>query len=125
MLLLDTNIFLEILMGQNKAITCKKFIAGNANNLIVSDYTIHSIGIILFKLARPDDFKTFLDDIRPTIKVASVPVVDLEQAIDASKVYGLDFDDAYQVAVAKANSTKIVSMDQHFSKVKDIDVIFL
>nr|MDO8119102.1 PIN domain-containing protein [Candidatus Sigynarchaeota archaeon] len=125
MFLLDTNIFLEILLGQAKAASCKKFMIDNASNLIVSDYTIHSIGIALFKLARPADFKTFLDDIRPAFNIRTVPTTHLEEVIDANKLYGLDFDDAYQVAVAKATGASIVTMDQHFSRVKNIPVIFL
>ncbi|MEX2681364.1 MAG: type II toxin-antitoxin system VapC family toxin [Candidatus Sigynarchaeota archaeon] len=125
MFLLDTNVFLEILLGQTKAASCKKFIIDNEGDLIISDYTIHSIGIILFKSARQADFKTFLDDVRPAFTIATVPATHLEEVIDASKIYGLDFDDAYQVVVAKASGASIVTMDQHFSKVKNIPVIFL
>ncbi len=125
MFLLDTNVFLEILLGQTKASSCKRFMIDNAGDLVVSDYTIHSIGIALFKLARPADFKSFLDDVRPAFTIATVPAAHLEDVIDASKMYGLDFDDAYQVAVAKTSGASIVTMDQHFSKVKNIPVIFL
>ncbi len=125
MYLIDTNIFLEIMLGQANASACKKFIEDNEQDLAISDYTVHSIGIILFKAGKHGDFITFLNDIQPSIKTMSVPIKEMEKVLDASKALGLDFDDAYQVTIAKANGMKIVTMDKHFAKVKNLDIVFL
>ncbi len=49
MYLLDTNIFLEILLGQEKKDECKKFLIANEDNIFISDFSLHSIGVILFR----------------------------------------------------------------------------
>ena len=48
MYLIDTNIFLEVLLTQEKKETCKKFLDENIKNLYISDFSLHSIGVILF-----------------------------------------------------------------------------
>jgi PIN domain nuclease of toxin-antitoxin system len=47
--LFDTNIFLEILPGQEKKETCKKILADYKRTIFLSDFSVHSIGVILFK----------------------------------------------------------------------------
>lgn len=47
MYLIDTNIFLEILLNQDKKEICKNFLSENFNLLHISDFSIHSIGVIL------------------------------------------------------------------------------
>jgi hypothetical protein len=39
--LIDTNIFLEILLGQDKKESCKSFIANNFGRLHLSDFSPH------------------------------------------------------------------------------------
>jgi len=45
--LLDTNIFLEILLGQDKKEVCKKFLETHIGEIFISDFSLHSIGVIL------------------------------------------------------------------------------
>jgi uncharacterized protein len=47
--LFDTNIFLEILLDQNKKDKSKKIISENIDELFISDFSLHSIGVILIK----------------------------------------------------------------------------
>jgi predicted nucleic acid-binding protein len=42
--LFDTNIFLEILLGQEKKETCKELLNNNIGNIFISDFSLHSIG---------------------------------------------------------------------------------
>jgi predicted nucleic acid-binding protein len=49
MFLVDTNIFLEILLTQDKKAICKKFLDKNIGNLHITDFSLHSIGVILFR----------------------------------------------------------------------------
>jgi predicted nucleic acid-binding protein len=49
MYLADTNIFLEILLKQDKSVICKAFLYKNIDSIHISDFTLHSIGVILFK----------------------------------------------------------------------------
>lgn len=43
MFLIDTNIFLEILLAQNKKEICKDFLNFNIGKLYITDFSLHSI----------------------------------------------------------------------------------
>jgi predicted nucleic acid-binding protein len=47
MYLLDTNILLEILLQQEKSSECEHFMNNNLGAIAISDFTLHSIGVIL------------------------------------------------------------------------------
>jgi len=49
MFLVDTNVFLEILLSQEKEETCKSFLDDNIGKLHVTDFSLHSIGVIPFR----------------------------------------------------------------------------
>ena len=65
MFLLDTNIFLEIFLKQNKERDCKKFLTNNVEYLHITDFSFHSIGVILFKYNLEDVFQKFIEDVLP------------------------------------------------------------
>ena len=48
MYLIDTNVFLEVLLAQEKKQICKDFLKVNIEKLNISDFSLHSIGVILF-----------------------------------------------------------------------------
>ncbi|MHA1721993.1 MAG: type II toxin-antitoxin system VapC family toxin [Candidatus Baldrarchaeia archaeon] len=126
MYLIDTNIFLEILLEQEKKEKCKKFLNENIENLCISDFSLHSIGVILFRNNKEEVFKNFVDDIIPNIEIVTLPKNSYKDLPKVKKMLGLDFDDAYQYKTAEQHSLRIVTMDKDFEKVKDkITVIFL
>jgi predicted nucleic acid-binding protein len=45
MFLIDTNIFLEILLAQEKSELCKSFLTDNIRDLNMSDFSLHSIAL--------------------------------------------------------------------------------
>lgn len=66
MYLIDTNIFLEILLDQDNANKCLKFFEKiNRQNQIclVTSYTLHSIETILSRMGRLTILTNFLKDI--------------------------------------------------------------
>ncbi len=123
MYLIDTNIYLEILLGQACKEECKDFLSDNANNLYLSDFSLHSIGVILFRYDKKAEFQEFYNDIYPTVKIITLNYYN--SLFNNSLKYKLDFDDLYQYCVAKENGLKIVTMDRDFKKVDDIDVLFI
>ncbi len=125
MYLLDTNILLEILLDQEKKEVCKQFIVENADNLNISDFSLFSIAIVLFKGKAYNDYSKFLNTVTETMDIRTMPIDAHGQIIETSLLMNLDFDDAYQYNVAKFFGFKIVTMDKDFKKVKDIEVIFL
>jgi hypothetical protein len=62
--LIDTNIFLEVLLSQEKKDVCKKILDANIGNQYLSDFSLHSIGVILFKMDK--DFNRVRDKIKIT-----------------------------------------------------------
>lgn len=118
-LLIDTNIFLEILLNQNRAEEAKEFLRkGTQHEFFVSDFALHSIGLILLRQHKPDVFRDFLSDliINAGINQLSLSADELEEVITPARSYKLDFDDAYQYALAERYGLLIVSFDNDFDR---------
>ena len=122
MFLLDTNIFLEILLKQGKEEDCKKFLNDNIGKLYITDFTLHSIGVILFRYGKEDVFQKFIEDILQNVKLLSLPASEYSRVVSVKKKFNLDFDDAYQYSVARYYKLHIVTMDEDF---EGADVLFL
>lgn len=125
MYLLDTNIFLEILLKQEKSPHCKKFLINNYEYIHISDFSLHSIGVILFHYNKSKIFKSFIEDIISKVRVLHLPISYYKQISSLSTKSKLDFDDLYQYCIAKFYKLQIVTMDLDFKEVKDLEVLFL
>ena len=125
MYLVDTNIFLEILLRQAKSQDCKDFLINNVGELSFTDFSLHSIGVILFRQREDDLFLKFLDDMLPKIHLVTLPKNQYKQLIRNRKKHKLDFDDAYQLSVCKSYGLKLVTMDEDFKDITEIDILFL
>ncbi|MDI6815526.1 MAG: PIN domain-containing protein, partial [Dehalococcoidales bacterium] len=97
----------------------------NVGNTSISDFSLHSIGINLFKDGKEDIFQKFVEDVIPNTKLLSLPMELYKEVINARKGLNLDFDDGYQYSIAKYNGLKVVTMDRHFETIKDVDILFL
>ncbi|MFA4853113.1 MAG: PIN domain-containing protein [Bacteroidales bacterium] len=117
--LFDTNIFLEILLDQDKKNKAKKIISDNIGELFISDFSLHSIGVILIKQKKFQIFNNFLSDIIPSATILSLPKDKYSDLNLFAEKYSLDFDDSYQVIIAKENNLDVLTMDKDFNKVKD------
>lgn len=125
MFLIDTNIFLEILLKQEMAESCKKFLEEHTGELGFTDFSLHSIGVILFRQEEKQLFLKFISDTVPRIHLISLPKDQYKEVISHANTHRLDFDDAYQYTVCKHYGFQLATMDQHFKAVKDIEVVFL
>ncbi|WP_304511922.1 type II toxin-antitoxin system VapC family toxin [Desulfobacula sp.] len=125
MFLADTNIFLEILLGQDKKEECKRFLINNIGNLSITDFSLHSIGVILFRYNKEDIFQKFVKDVMPDIRLLSLPMELYKGVVNVRKNLNLDFDDAYQYNAAKYYGLQVVTMDKDFEKIKDVEILFL
>jgi predicted nucleic acid-binding protein len=123
--LVDTNVFLEILLSQDKKEHCKMFLNDNIGILNVTDFSFHSIGVILFRYAKEDIFQKFIEDVIPNIQLVSLPIKLYMEVINAKRNLNLDFDDAYQYSTAKYYELTVATMDKDFKKIKDVDILFL
>ncbi|MFH0812776.1 MAG: PIN domain-containing protein [Pseudomonadota bacterium] len=125
MFLVDTNVFLEILLGQDKKEGCKKFLDNNIGNINMTDFSLHSVGVILFRYGKEDIFRKFVEDVIPNTKLLSSPMELYREVVNVRKSLNLDFDDAYQYNVARYYELKVVTMDRDFERIKDKDVEIL
>lgn len=118
-LLIDTNVFLEIILEQQKADEAKTLLSHAADHeFFVSDYSLHSIGLLFFRRKQHDVFQSFLRDltVNAGVALASLPTSDMQAVIDAAKKYNLDFDDAYQYVAAAKYGLTLVSFDSDFDR---------
>ncbi len=125
MYLIDTNIFLEVLLKQEHSNKCKTFLDENIGTLSISDFSIHSIGIILFNYKEENIFFRFIEDIVSNVNTLSLPTEYYKNVIETRKEYFLDFDDSYQFNLAKVNNLSLVTLDKDFKKIKDKRIVFL
>ncbi len=125
MFLVDTNIFLEILLRQDKEESCKEFLNNNIGNINITDFSLHSIVLILFRYDKEDIFQKFIEDVTRNTKLLSLPMEKYEELIGVKKRLKLDFDDSYQYSIAKYYGLKIVTLDKDFKSVEDLEILFL
>ncbi|MBN1999228.1 type II toxin-antitoxin system VapC family toxin [candidate division KSB1 bacterium] len=124
MVLVDTNIFLEILLNQEKREKCKNYLSEN-EKLSISDFSLHSIGVILYRNNRERLFSKFIADILPNINLLHLPQNQYHMINDVKSTTMLDFDDSYQLCVAKFYDLKIVTLDKDFADIENLNVEFL
>lgn len=120
MLLVDTNIFLELFLGQEKADECERFlqkVSIGELEAVVSKFTIHAIEALLNNSTL---ILAFLRNVEGSLGLTVYETSieeDMAVSILMDKVK-LDFDDAVQYYLAKKLGVEaIVSYDKHFDKV--------
>jgi len=105
-ILIDTNIFLEILLNQQKASICISYLQTNRQFSCITDFSLHSIGLLCNKRKLDSAFIMFLNDVLKQTQLTN--------------------DDSYQYLVALQNNLEIATLDQDFKKVQNqIKVHFL
>jgi len=119
MFLIDTNIFLELLLDQKRAEECEQLlekIAKGDIEAVITSFTVHVVEAIL------NDSKlvlTFLRNIENSLGL-SIYDTTIDDQIAIAMLMNekkLDFDDCLQYYVAKKlGAEAIVSFDKHFNK---------
>ncbi|MBI2106568.1 type II toxin-antitoxin system VapC family toxin [Candidatus Woesearchaeota archaeon] len=126
---IDTNIFLEIFLGDIKSNVCMDYLASlNEQKIdaVTTDFVVYScILIIQNKTNRLDLINNVIIFFNSyPLKILRPSLNDLYDSVKMMKNYTLDFDDALVLACMKNNGIKdLVSMDKHFDKIKDISRI--
>lgn len=118
MYLVDTNIWLELLLDQEKAEDVRNLLRGiNPSVLYMTHFTLYSIGIILLKLGKPEVLLSFVrDTLLDGVKLISLDPGDMEVLVKVAEQFNLDFDDAYQYVAAEKYNLEIVSFDTDFDR---------
>ena len=119
MFLVDTNVWLERLLDQAQSADVKGFLdATPADELRVTDFSFHSIGVILARLGRGELLSQFVRDvfIDSGVVLVALEPTDMDRLIELMVAFRLDFDDAYQCAAAEKFDLQIVSFDHDFDQ---------
>jgi len=117
--LVDTNIFLEVLLNQKNATQARTFLRkSDIHELYVSDFSLHSIILILLRHKAFDLTLRFITDTihSGSVSVLALPPAELTEVIAAARQHGFDFDDAYQYVLAGRHDLIIVSFDSDFDR---------
>jgi predicted nucleic acid-binding protein len=87
-------------------------------DVAITDFSIHSIGIILTNGGRDDAFGKFVRDVLQDTPLDEVRLDhdDLSRLLDARTRHHLDFDDAYQYVAAEKHNLTLVSFDADFDR---------
>lgn len=119
LILLDTNIFLELLLDQKRAAECENLLEHIATGDIeaaITHFAVHAVEAVL------EDSKTLATFLANLEHSAGMVIYDttlsdeMAAALISQKI-DLDFDDALQYYVAKKlGAESIVSFDEHFDK---------
>jgi len=99
MFLVDTNIRLERILDQDKSHQVQSFLdQTSSNRLFITDFTYHSIGVIITNLGQVDAFHRVTRDafIDGDVSLIRLKPEDCKQLIRIVHQFKLDFDDAYQ-----------------------------
>lgn len=117
MYLIDTNIFLHVLLKREKYLECLEFLR-KAGNLHLTKFTLYSISIFLCKLKEYEVLDNFTKDLSTAngVRIIDISSEEIKKVVETSKKYNLDFDDALQYFVAKREKLVIISYDKDFDK---------
>ena len=118
MYLVDTNIFLEALLRQERTAEVESFFQSvDLDTIFMTDFSLYSIGIALFRLKNFTLFTRFVEDmIVDGVSVLSLTPEDLKTLNQPIQKFNLDFDDVYQYAVAEKYNLQLISFDHDFDQ---------
>lgn len=120
MYLIDTNIFLEVMLSRSKSEECEGFLdtlKSGEKRGFVTDFSIHTIIVIMGSYGKKRELKEFLKSLTAYegLAIYNTSLPDEIKAIDISSKTDLDLDDSIQYfAALSVGAEGIVSLDHHF-----------
>lgn len=124
MILIDTNIFIELLLDQEKSSQCQKFLAKASRGeikCVVTSFTVHAVEGLLTQKSKK--IENFLKNIEKStgIQVIQTEIGREREISKIAQESELDFDDSLQLSTARrTGAEKIVSFDSDFDN-KDVE----
>ncbi len=119
MFLLDTNIWLELLLGQDKAGEVRRLLeTEDAQQFALTGFSLYSLGVVLTRLKKDEVFLDFLSDTLgdSAVRLIRLDTAGLKEVPIVRRKFGLDFDDAYQYLAAEKYNLTLVSFDSDFDR---------
>ncbi|MBM3332190.1 PIN domain-containing protein [candidate division WOR-3 bacterium] len=119
MLLVDANVWLELLLEQERAEQVRDLLRTvPLAELAITDFALHSVGIILARNKEDGLFVRFISDLLldTDVRYLSLDYADLMTVAETRDRLHLDFDDAYQYVAAEKYDLTLVSLDADFDR---------
>lgn len=119
MYLVDTNIWLERLLEQERFDEVRRFLdSTETSKMFLTDFSFHSIGVILTRLNQSGLFLNFVQDtfLEGAVSLVHLAPEDSQTIVSAMQQCRLDFDDAYQYVAAEKHNLILVSFDGDFDR---------
>jgi len=88
------------------------------DELAITDFALHSVGVVLARNKRDDLFVRFISDLLADtgVRYVSLDFADLMAVTETRERLPLDFDDAYQYVAAEKHGLTMVSFDADFDR---------
>ncbi len=119
MYLVDTNVWLERILEQERTEEVNRFLAQTPSyQLCITDFALHSVGVVLTRLGQLEAFGEFVRDlfILGAVRLIQLDAEDLMRLVRVSERFSIDFDDAYQYVAATTYNLTLVSFDTDFDR---------
>ncbi len=89
-----------------------------SEQIFITDFTLHSIGIVMSKLNRTEGLLQFVKDVFVDSAAVLIHLEpdDFPHIVQVIKQYRLDFDDAYQYVAAEKYNLILISFDSDFDR---------
>ena len=119
MYLVDTNVWLELMLEQARSEEVGQFLSQIPSEyLFITDFSFHSIGVILRRLNRLELLLSFVQDvfIDGSVVLINLEPQDTQNLVAVMNQFNLDFDDAYQYVAAERHNLTLVSFDNDFNR---------
>jgi len=117
--LVDTNIWLELLLNQQRAQEVRQlFEEREGSDFAITEFSLYSIGIVLTRLNKDEAFAGFIADAleQAGTRLVRLGSADMQDLLGARKAFRLDFDDAYQYTAAEKHNLILLSFDTDFDR---------
>ena len=119
MYLVDTNVWLERLLDQERAEDVRRFLdATPSEHLFITDFAFHSIGVVMSKLNQMEALLRFVQDafMDGAVVLIHLEPDDTQRISSVIKQFNLDFDDAFQYVAAEKHNLTILGFDSDFDR---------
>ena len=119
MFLIDTNVWMERLLGQERSAEVGQFLdAVPADALFITDFAFHSICLAMCRLNQQEGLQRFIRDLFESggVMLLHLEAEEVLQVLEIMQRFHLDFDDAYQYVAAEKYDLTLVSFDADFDR---------
>jgi predicted nucleic acid-binding protein len=117
--LVDTNVWLELLLNQQRAQEVRSLLEQReGSDFALTEFSLYSIGIVLTRLNKDAAFENFIADAleQAGTRVIRLGPADMTSLLAARRQFRLDFDDAYQYVAAEKHNLTLLSFDADFDR---------